>query len=144
MSAKWKTREEPHKLSAFCSPAGTQGNKDGASSSTHYNTVQQAAYSGHGEENHTATQIHNSSDCRNDILSPVKQKRRISSNEGNANTANLEHNCLFENNPYDKKLNAIPRAGQPILDSTIKDMIRSLRGALQHDMINYMQKSKID
>lgn len=62
------------------------------------------------------------------MLSPVKQRRRISSNEGKSNPATPDYTYTPDNNPYNDKLNAIPTAGQPILDTTIKDMIMFLRG----------------
>lgn len=34
--------------------------------------------------------------------------------------------------------------GQPILDSALKDMLITLRGALQHDMANFMRPKNRD
>lgn len=137
MSAKHKTREGPRKLSAFCSLAGTQRNQDGANPAPPYNTEQDV-------EKQYASQKQSNTEYQYDILSPVKQRRRISSNEGKFTTTNPDYIYAPESNPYDDKLNAIPTAGQPILDTKIKDMIMSLRGALQHDMMNYMHTSKVE
>lgn len=144
MSAKWKTREGPRKLNAFCSPAGIQRDQDGTSCSPPCNTEKHAAGSEQEGDKDFTPQCHSNTDSQDDILSPVKQRRRISSNEGKTTKAPSDHNYTLESNPYDDKLNAIPTAGQPILDTTIKDMIMSLRGALQHDMINFMHKSKVE
>lgn len=45
-------------------------------------------------------------------------------------------------NLYNEKLNAFPTSGQPILDTDLKDLILSLRGALQQDMKCFIQQSK--
>lgn len=37
-----------------------------------------------------------------------------------------------------EQLDAFPTSGQPVLNTTLKHMLLSLRGALQHDMANFM------
>lgn len=44
-------------------------------------------------------------------------------------------------NGFSEKLDAFPTVGQPILDSALKDMLITLRGALQHDMSNFMKQT---
>lgn len=143
MSAKRKDREGPRKLAEFVGMYRTQGTKDGADSSfPHHSSEHNIADSDGEEETSSGQKWYSTPDTQNDLTSPLKQKRRISSAEGN--NPSLEDKHPAHINPYDEKLNAIPTAGQPILDSTIKDMIISLRGALQYDMMNFMQKSKME
>lgn len=38
----------------------------------------------------------------------------------------------------EEQLDAFPTSGQPVLNTSLKNMCLSLRGALQHDMANFM------
>lgn len=48
----------------------------------------------------------------------------------------------MEQHPYDAQLTAIPTTGQPVSDTTIKDIIMPLRGALQYDMKCFINQYK--
>lgn len=112
MSAKRKNREGPRKLGEFLGPSRTQGIKDGADSSLlHHSTEHNIADSGEEEETHSGQQRYSSLDTQAEFTSPLKQRRRISSAEGNNPTQ--DNNYTPDINPYDEKLNAIPQLDNP-------------------------------
>lgn len=148
MSGKRKNKDKPRKLSTFNNLAGTPEKQHGAGPSHSQHSIgmqaDQCEGGGRGERAHSNLQ-HNSSDPANaDINSPLRQKRRISDAESYVSDSHPNVNATFTNNPYNEKLNAFPTSGQPIVDTDLKEMLLSLRGALQQDMLSFMQKSKME
>lgn len=70
---------------------------------------------------------HNPSSALN---SQIKQKRRLTL-EGDQTAENCQSGEDIEKEQTEEQLDAFPTSGQPVLDTTLKDMLLSLRGALQ-------------
>lgn len=51
---------------------------------------------------------------------------------------------MEESSSYGQQLDAFPTSGQPILDTTMKEMLLTLRGALQQDMSAFMHTTKTE
>lgn len=47
-------------------------------------------------------------------------------------------------NPQEDKLHVFPTSGQPVTDTDVKEMLLPLKGAIQHDVREFMQKSKME
>lgn len=125
----------PRKLEKFKNHSSVPVRKNFPGSPQHSDAGQQSAHLREGEIRNTEKGTHfNDSDMVEEMNGPQRQRRRISPLEDYASGSILEHNKLSLNNPYADKLLAFPTLGQPILDTDIKEMLLSLRGAIQQDV----------
>ena len=76
--------------------------------------------------------------------SPVKQKRKLDITTTQVSTSPSSIITPPDTNLFGEKLDTFPTAGQPIIDSTMKDMLITLQGALQHDMSSFMEQTKVE
>lgn len=123
---KCKSRNGPRKLGVFHSPAGTPRKEDGTGSSSHTHTGTQAAHPERRERGQAQLQ---QLQHKNDTHQPE---------------VSIDCDPEFTGNPYDENLDSFPTSGKAVLDTDIKEMLKSLRGAIQHGMQAFMQKSKIE
>lgn len=72
----------------------------------------------------------------------MKQKRRISSPEEHVSETSPDNDQMLINNSHEVKLHAFPTTGQPVIGSDLKEMLLTLKSAIQHDMHEFMQNSK--
>lgn len=68
--------------------------------------------------------------------SPAKAKMRLHPQAANTEVNKLT--LLSCQAPQADSIASFPTAGQPVLDSTLKDMLMSLRSSLQADMFSFM------
>lgn len=73
----------------------------------------------------------------------MRQRKRLSESEEHVSHINIDCDSVVSNNPYEEKLDSFPTSGKATLDTDMKEMLKSLRGAIQYDMKAFMQKSKL-
>ena len=142
---KRNSRKKPRKLGLFISPAESPQEKDGASSLTHTdqlpgNSVRRKTQALMLQQPEKEQQ---NEAFESDFISPVKQRRKVSSGD---KVSDIEIDCDSDAdiNPYEVKLDSFPTSGKAMLDTDMKEMLKSLHGAIQHDMRAFMQKSKAE
>lgn len=68
--------------------------------------------------------------------SPIKQKRKLSSPTEDADQHEAGEQDMEQTDVYTQKLDALPASGLPMTDIMMKEMILTLRGAIQQDIAN--------
>lgn len=136
---KRKDRDGPSKLMYFFSPAAGRRIKDGAGSlSSALDAAEDEAWR---QSNRSQVDLTGSGNLSTSN-SPVKQRRKLTGDEG----AELGQRQMAAELPgpvsYEDPLNSFPTSGQPILDTAVKEMLLSLRGSLQHDMAVFMKQTQ--
>lgn len=138
-AGKRKEREKPKKLTEFFSPATGRVSQDGHSSlspqhssSSHLSSASRAMGESDGAQPPQPS---------SPSTSPIKQKRRISAPNEPAPSDHSVCEEMDETNACGLQLDAFPTTGQTITDITMKDMLLTLRGALQKDMAAFMKST---
>lgn len=139
-------RDKPRKLDSFPKQNGAVRKKNGTVPSSLTHTDKQAARSVRRETIELQPQPLSleQETFQPDVTSPPKQKRKIDTEEDKVSDIDIDEvtETEAEINPFDEKLDAFPTSGKALIDSDMKEMLKSLRGAIQHDMKSFMQKSK--
>lgn len=138
---KRKEREGPRKLTDFFRPAEGRKFQDGAGPRSRSSASTTQPHSNpkpsSGESHFNDNPLSSSPFC-----SPVKQKRRLGEGGENEDEAGAAGEEMEESSTQAEQLDAFPTSGQPIIDTTMKEMLQTLRGALQSDMAVFMSNTK--
>lgn len=143
MRGKRKNHEGPHRLTDFFGPAGAQAFQDGAGAATlaHRQAAAAASSKGNSHHSHSATPGSEEESPPSDFSSPLKQGRKLTANSETVSDPLADTNIPEETNGFSEKLDAFSAVGQPILDSIHKDMLITIREALQHAMASFMKQT---
>lgn len=142
---KRKSQEGPRKLINSFNTARPQRSQNGSTALPHRHTAAAAAVS-HETDYLRQEYTHEGNGHPGTVVfqSPVKQKRKLDITTNQVSTSPSSIITPPETNVFGEQLDAFPTAGQPIIDSTMKDMLITLRGALQHDMSCFMKQTKVE
>lgn len=139
--SKRKEREGPLKLTDFFPPVTDRPIQDGADAGTCIPTAPANVL------NHPAPSEGELPDSgiplpSSPFISPAKKKRSLGEQGDVQHVTGLEGEEMEESNTCSQQLKEFSTTGQPILDTPMKEMLQTLRGALQHDMAAFMKSTK--
>lgn len=143
---KRKDRGGPRKLGSFKNHYSDSVRKNGTALPQHSRAEQQPARLSDRDSELGNTEngrYVSDPDMGEEIIGPQRQRRRISPSGEHASSSLPDYDQPPVNNPCADKLLAFPTSGQPILDTDIKEMLLSLRGAIQQDVQSYMHKTNV-
>lgn len=127
--SKWKDREGPKKLTDFFPPAAGRGIQDGTRAEN-----RNPAHAAGSACNPAPSMGESGSEAHPQPPSPftssVKQKRRVGKEGDGSDHAGMGSEEMDESSSYGQHLDEFPTSGQPIIDTTMKEMLQTLPGAL--------------